>query len=57
MNAPIPPFDAAALDLATLDMSDPDWYANDTWHEPFRRKVFQGLTLCFRPARSGCGRF
>ena len=37
MNAPIPPFDAAALDLATLDMSDPDWYANDTWHEPFRR--------------------
>ena len=30
MNAPIP-----SLDLATLDMSDPEWYRADTWYEPF----------------------
>jgi cytochrome P450 len=32
MNAPIP-----SLDLATLDMSDPEWYRADTWHEPFAK--------------------
>jgi len=37
MNAPIAPFDAGSLDLATLDMSRPEWYSNDTWHEAFRR--------------------
>ncbi len=30
MNAPLPSFD-----LATLDVSDPELYRTDTWHEPF----------------------
>ena len=32
MNAPIPP-----LDLASLDVSDPEIYRSDTWHDPFAR--------------------
>ena len=32
MNAPISP-----LDLASLDVSDPEIYRSDTWHDPFAR--------------------